>query len=329
MKSIFIFSDGELRRKGNTIYFDTKAGKKFVPVENVREILVFGEISLTKKILELFSQKEILVHFFNYYGYYTGSFYPREHYNSGYMLLKQCEFYLNRSKRFELAKRFVLGAYQNMCKVLQYYITRGIDLKFFLDNIDNLKTRIKDLETIDELRAIEGNMRHYYYCAFDKIIQDDKFKFDVRTKRPPKNRLNALISFGNSLLYITVLSEIYKTHLDPRIGFLHETNERRFTLNLDVAEVFKPIIVDRVIFTLLNKKMLDENDFDSELKGIYLKPKGRITFIKEFDKKLNTTIKHEKLKRNVSYRTLIRMELYKLEKHFMGDEEYIPFLAKQ
>ena len=176
--------------------------------------------------------------------------------------------------------------------------------------------------------AIEGNCRDYYYDAFDTIIENEEFSFSRRTKRPPRNRLNALISFGNSLLYTVVLSEIYKTHLDPRIGFLHTTNFRRFTLNLDVAEIFKPIIVDRIIFTLLNKKMLSVKDFMNKLGGIYLKEKGQKVFVEKFDERLRTTIADKGLGRNISYRTVIRRELYKLEKHLMEDKEYQPFVAK-
>lgn len=144
---------------------------------------------------------------------------------------------------------------------------------------------------------------------------------------PSKNRLNALISFGNSLVYTTVLSEIYQTHLDPRIGFLHATNFRRFTLNLDVAEIFKPIIADRVIFTLVNKGIIKAQHFENRVDGIVLNEKGRELFIKEIDERLKTTFNHKKLGRNVSYRRLIRMELYKLEKHLMGEEEYKPFVS--
>ncbi|MDW8087427.1 MAG: CRISPR-associated endonuclease Cas1, partial [Candidatus Calescibacterium sp.] len=83
-KTIYIFSDGEIKRQGNTIFFDSKNGKKYVPVENTGELMIFGEVSLNKRLLEFLCEKEIIVHFFNYYGYYIGSFYPREHYNSGY-----------------------------------------------------------------------------------------------------------------------------------------------------------------------------------------------------------------------------------------------------
>ena len=327
-KSVYIFSDGELRRKGNTLYFEGPSGRKYVPVENVRELLIFGEVTINKKLLDFCSQQEILLHFFNYYGYYSGTFYPREHYNSGYMILRQAEYYLEPIRRLELARAFVNGAVQNIRKVLMYYQNRGKAVEDWLNKIEGLIPETDNVQSTDELMAIEGNIRDQYYSAFDAIVEDESFAFQKRTRRPPKNRLNALISFGNSLLYTTVLSEIYKTHLDPRIGYLHTTNFRRFTLNLDVAEVFKPIIVDRIIFTLLNKKMLLPKHFEQKLGGIVLNEKGRQVFIAEYENRLKATIKHTRLNRNVSYRQLILLELYKIQKHLMDEKPYEPFIAR-
>jgi len=328
-KTIYIFSSGELKRKQNTIFFENEeGGKKYVPVENTGEMMIFGEVSINKKLLDFLSQKEIILHFFNYYGYYSGSYYPREHYNSGYMILRQAEFYLDEKKRLELAKTFVSGAAENIEKVLNYYNSRSASLKDVLDSISNLKEGIGKSKSTDELMAYEGNIRDFYYRSFNEIIKSEEFSFGSRTKRPPQNRLNALISFGNSILYTIVLSEIYKTHLDPRIGYLHTTNFRRFTLNLDVAEIFKPIIVDRLIFSLLNKGMLKSNHFEEKLKGIYLKEKGRTIFVEGLEDRLKTTIKHPSVRKDVSYRRLIRLELYKFEKHLMGEKEYQPFVAR-
>jgi len=175
--------------------------------------------------------------------------------------------------------------------------------------------------------AIEGNAHATYYKSFDEIIKNPDFVFEKRTRRPPQNYVNTLVSLGNSILYTTVLSEIYKTHLDPRIGYLHTTNWRRFTLNLDIAEVFKPIIVDRAIFTVVNDGRIKADDFVKESGGVFLKDNGRKTFIAEIMQKLQTTVKHRALGRSVSYRRLIRMELYKLEKHLLGEKEYTPFVA--
>lgn len=326
-KSIYIFSDGELKRKQNTLYFETSNGeKKYIPVENTEEIHLFGEVTINKKLLDFLSQQGILLHFYNYYGFYEGSFYPREHYNSGALILKQAEFYINENKRFYLARKFVKGSFLNMLKVLEYYNLREENLGEEIEKIKALENALENFSTIEEIMAIEGNAKDVYYRSFNKIIKNENFRFEKREKKPPKNKINALISYGNSLLYSYILSEIYKTHLDPRIGFLHTTNFRRFSLNLDVAEIFKPIIVDRTIFTLLNKGMIKENYFLEKIGGIYLDEKGRKIFVEEIDNRMKTTIKHKKLERNVSYRSLIRLELYKIEKHLLGDEEYIPFV---
>jgi len=327
-KTIYIFSNGELKRQQNTLYFEGDKGKKYLPVENVSEFMIFGEVSINKKLLEFLTQQKIILHFFNYYGYYVGTYYPREYYNSGYMILKQAEHYINREKRITLAKKFVEGGVTNMLRILKYYNNRGFSLQDYILSISSLQNSISSQADIEKLMAIEGNIRDCYYDSFNKIIKNEEFAFKKRTKRPPKSKINALISFGNSLLYTVVLSEIYKTHLDPRIGFLHATNFRRFTLNLDVAEVFKPVIVDRTMFYLLNKQILNEQHFMKELNHVYLNEKGRALFVEGFEKKLKATIKHDKLRRNVSYRRLIRMELYKIEKHLMGEKEYEPFNAR-
>lgn len=326
-RTVYIFSDGELKRKDNTLYLNTEKGKKYIPVENVSEIFIFGEVTINKRLLEYLTANKIILHFFNHYGYYTGSYYPREHFNSGYMILKQAEYYLDHAKRINLARKFVHGAIENIKRVLIYYLNRGKDVKDHIEKISSISQSLGNFNSTDELMALEGNIREQYYRAFDKILDDEHFVFDARSRRPPKNRLNALISFGNAMLYTICLSEIYRTHLDPRIGFLHTTNFRRFTLNLDVAEVFKPIIVDRVIFTLINKKIIKPQHFEEKLEGIVLNQKGREIFIKELEERLRSTFEHKNLGRRVSYRQLIRLELYKIEKHLMEEKEYSPFIT--
>lgn len=327
-KTMYIFSDGELHRKDNTLCFEGAEAKKFIPVEDTGEIMVFGEVTINKKLLEFLSQKEIVLHYFNYHGYYMGTFYPREHLNSGYMTLKQAEYYLDEQKRLAIAREFVYGASRNIRQVLKYYHSRGKNVLEKLKAIEALIKRINDCPDIPSLMAIEGNIRDHYYLAFDEILNDPDFLFQKRSRRPPKNYLNTLISFGNSLLYTICLSEIYKTHLDPRIGYLHATNFRRFTLNLDLSEIFKPIIVDRIIFSLIGKRMVTKHDFDRITEGIMLKDKAKKYFIEELDTKLKTTIKHREIGRQVSYRRLLRLELYKLEKHLMSEKKYEAFIAR-
>ena len=328
-ETIYIFSNGELKRKQNTLFFENEKGdKKFIPVEHIKEILVFGEVDFNKKALEFLSQKEIILSYFNYYGYYMGTFYPREHYNSGYMILKQANVYSDEKRRLSLAKKFVEGAAKNCLKIMKYYDRREKDLEWHISEIENLLEKIDRQKSINELMAIEGQIKKKYYDSFNLIIENEEFSFIKRKRQPPKDYINALISFSNSLIYTYVLSEIYQTHLDPRIGYLHSTNFRRFTLNLDVAEIFKPVIGDRTIFSIINKRVISSKDFESALNGIILNDKGRRKFLENIEEKLKQTIKHSELKREVSYRRLIRLELYKLEKDLMGEKEYIPFVMK-
>ncbi len=326
-KNAYIFNDGELKRKDSTVLFESEEGKRYLPIEDISDIYIFGEVTVSKKFLELATQKEILLHFYNYHEYYSGTYYPREHYNSGFMVLKQAEHYLDEGKRIVIARHFIYGSAKNMLAVLKYYNHRDKYLDNEIAAITDLTEKVGTMTGINELMAIEGNIRETYYSAFDAIIDNEIFEFEKRTRQPPKNRLNSLISFGNSVLYTTVLSEIYKTHLDPRIGYLHSTNNRRFTLNLDVAEIFKPIIVDRTIFTLIGRKMLGEKHFEEKTGGIVLNNEGRKQFISQLTEKFNTTLMYKPLGREVSYRRLIRLELYKLEKYMMGEAEYVPYVA--
>lgn len=331
-KTLYLFSSGMLRRKDNSILFQTDERKRVLPVEDINDIYIFGEIDVTKKFLEFMTQKKICIHYFNHYGYYVGTFYPREHLNSGHVILKQAEHYIDPTKRVNLAQTFVKGSIAQMIQVLKYYQNRKQEYKeMFQTTIEELQeylARQEKWKSVEEMMADEGNAKELYYKMFDFILgENPHFPFEKRTRRPPLNRLNAMISFGNQLCYTLVLSEIYKTYLDPRIGFLHSTNFRRFSLNLDVAEVFKPIIVDRLIFTLINKRIITKDDFEKDLGGILLSENGRKKFVTEMDKRLKTTVKHRQLGRTVSYQRLVRLELYKIQKHLLGEKEYVPYVS--
>ena len=327
-ESIYIFTNGTLKRKDNSLVYITEENqKKYIPVENVREIMVFGETTINNKLLVFLAQKEIILSYFNYHGYYSGSFYPREHYNSGFMILNQATVYNDFLHRLKIAKQFVKGAALNSLKIITYYTNREKNLEYQRSEIHSLLPDIEIQENINELMSVEGKIKQIYYSCFNEILNQPEFSFSSRNRRPPKDYINALISFSNSLIYTIVLSEIYQTHLDPRIGYLHTTNNRRFSLNLDVAELFKPIIGDRLIFSVINKKIITPGCFEKRSNGIMLNDKGKQNFLKQFQTKLTQTVKYPNLNRKVSYRRLIRLELYKLEKEIINEKKYEPFVV--
>lgn len=328
-RRLYIFKSGRLSRKQNTLFVLEENGtKNYIPVENVSEIHCFGNLDFNKDALEFLTQNGIPIHIYNHYEYYIGTYYPREYLESGELILQQVDHYKDDQKRLTIARKFVEGSIKNMLSVISYYENRGKDLSTIESKLKKILDELPRAYNVDALMGLEGNSRDTYYEAFDIIIDDTDFPFESRTRQPPSNELNAMISFGNSMIYTTTLSEIYKTHLDPRIGYLHTTNFRRFSLNLDVSEIFKPIIVDRTIFSLVNRKIITRNDFSPHLKGIYMNENGKKKFVEEFEQQLSTTIFHSKIKKKVSYKYLIRLELYKLEKHFLGDKEYDPYISK-
>ncbi len=134
-----------------------------------------------------------------------------------------------------------------------------------------------------------------------------------------------MISFVNSMIYAKILSEIYHTQLNPTISYLHEPGVRRFSLCLDVSEVFKPLIGDRLIFSLLNRKQITEDSFTKELNFLHLKKEASALISRELEERLKKTIMHKELGRQVSYQYLIRLEAYKLIKHLIGEKEYDGF----
>ena len=327
-RDVYVFNNGTLVRKDNTLLLTIDEKKHYIPVETVESIHFFGEVDVNKSLLEFATQHEILLHYYNYYDYYIGTYYPREHLNSGYVLLQQCEAYLDYDRRRYLARMFVAGATQNMLQILKYYQRRKGNLETTIEEIQKLSEQIDEQETIEQIMAIEGNIHKVYYQAFNVILNQTAFYFSQRSKRPPKDRINALISFGNTIVYNTALSQIYQTQLDPRIGYLHTTNQRRFSLNLDIAELFKPILVDRTIFALLNRKQITAKDFQNELGGILLKDRGRKIFVQAIDEKLCTTVQLKSIAHRVSYKTLIRMEVYKIQKYLTEGCAYEPFVME-
>jgi len=386
MKNYYVLSNGRIRRDQNTIFIDNEAtgAKKPIPVEDVDCLYLFGEVDLNTKVLNFLTQKKIPLHVFNYYGYYAGTYYPREYLHSGYILVQQVEHYSDPDKRLAIARETVRASAHSMLKNIGYYARRspgasedadpageigtdnassgvptdaeaeaavdsaiavdalsdtespgaefgatddsGNSLGAILASVTRLSSSIDSQNAIDDLMGVEGKMRERYYEAWRSILRDG-WEFERRVRRPPDNEVNALISFGNSVLYTVCASEIYRTQLTPTISYLHEPGARRFSFALDLSELFKPLIVDRAIFRLLNTRQLTEAHFDKSLESCVLNDAGKRLYLAALEERLGATIRHRRLGRHVSYRHLIRLECYKLIRHLTGVEPYHAFRA--
>jgi len=325
----YIMSMGELTRHDNSLCFRKDGHNVYLPVENTREIFCLNEITINSKLLDFLSQKNIVMHFFNYYGNYSGTYYPRNAYNSGKLLIKQVETY--NTSRLIVAKAIVSGIGTNILEVLYHYYKH--DKKEVKPTIDWIReefyTRVENSSDIKQLMSAEGEAWARFYSEFSHILPEE-FSMNKRVKRPPDNPINALISFGNTLLYSKTITAIYHTHLDQRISFLHSPSEGRFSLSLDLSEVFKPVIVFRTIFDLVNNRRLQvEKHFNREVNYCILNDEGRRIFIEAFEARMDSVFQHQLLKRKVSYSTAIKLDAYKLIKFIMEDKEFTPFSVKE
>lgn len=324
-RSLYIYSNGNIVRKDNTLRFIDESGeKRDIPIESVSDIYIMAQVDFNVSLLNILSQNGIIVHCYNYYDYYIGSFYPKETYLSGELLVNQVNHYTDYEKRLKIAQKFIDGAADNIYRNVRYYNGRGKDLSQTLTDIDYIRKNIYKSESIKELMGYEGSIRKIYYSSWNEIINTE-INFEKRVKNPPDNLINTLISFVNTMIYTRVLSEIYKTQLNPTISYLHEPGVRRFSLSLDIAEIFKPLIGDRLIFSILNKNQISEKSFTKQMNYTHLTKEASQMISRELDKRLKTTIKHRDLNKEVSYQYLIRLECYKLIKHLIGEKEYEPF----
>lgn len=332
-RTYYLFNPGEMSRKDNTLKFtpiteaedgsESYGQPRYIPIEGVSDFFVFGSLKANSSLFNFLGKNDVAVHFFDYYENYSGSFMPKDNLLAGKMILCQVNHYQKSAKRMIIAKKFIEGASFNMVKNLQYYNRRGKDMEPMIEIINNYSSQICQTTTPEQLMGIEGNIRQVYYEAFNLILND--FELGNRTKQPPQNEVNALISFGNMMCYSLCLRAIHQTQLNPTISYLHEPGYRRYSLALDVAEIFKPIIIDRVIFKVLNKREIQSKHFDKNLNQCLLNETGKKIFVQAIEERLLETIQHRSLKRSVSYKHLIKLECYKLSKHILDIEEYKPF----
>ena len=325
----YIFSMGELKRKDNSIAFVNKKGNFYIPIQDTRELYCMNEVSFNTKFLDFIAKAGITLHLFNYHSNYSGTFYPKQQLVSGILTIKQSICFIE--KRLYIAKAIVQTIALNIHEVLYHYYRH--DKKELKTHLDWLKNDVEKFLSknisIEQILFIEGQIWSRFYDSF-KYFLPDEFIINKRVRRPPDNPMNALIGFGNTLLYTKTISSIYETHLNQTISFLHSPREGRFSLSLDLSEVFKPIIVFKTIFELVGRKRLQVlKHFDKSLNYALLNEKGKKIFIDAFETRLNETFMHKKLKRKVSYKHCIKLDGYKLIKLIVENKEFKPFLLKE
>ncbi|KKN25183.1 hypothetical protein LCGC14_0887430 [marine sediment metagenome] len=299
----------------------TKFKIQMIPISQLDSIETYGSIKLSTPLLKLCNKLKIPCYFNTYYGRPIGKFIPE---NSGPSIirLKQYETFLNNENKLNIAKAIVIKATENRIGIISKY-DKDHKLKSKVSKIIEYTRKISNVKSVAELRGFEGNIMKKYFDSFSILL--NQLPFRGRSQRPPKDEGNAILSYGNVLLYNKVRSEVFKTGLDPKIGFLHEPHENRDSLSLDISEIFRPIIVDNLIILLDHKKNLLTSHFDKDEIKCYLNQQGKRIWLKQFKEILHSSIRYKPLNRNIAIQEEIKLECYNLIKFISNEKnEYKP-----
>lgn len=323
-KIIYLYKSGSLLRKDNSLCLQSKKTTDYIPIEQTDMIICYGEITINKRALALLNAYEIPIIFYSFHGKYIGSYVPKEHKN-GKIILEQALAYNDADRRLYIARTFLYGSFHNMLSVLKYYRKKGNALDSQILSLGKCIEDIKTETSIDRLMLIEARAKKTYYECFDIILEKEQFVFRKRTVHPPSNEINALLSYGYSLLYGIFLATLETSSLCPQISFIHSLEKGTDTLQFDLADIIKPVIIDRLVLRLIRKHQLNKTHFTYSSNACYLNKAGLDLFVHELDNLLESRITYQD--RSYSYRSLIKKEVYKVEEYLHGKSDKLqPFL---
>jgi CRISPR-associated protein Cas1 len=318
METLFVSREAELKRRDNTLFIKVDGKSRPMPVEKLRHVVLMAESRLNSRLLSLCGTHGVRISVFDYYGYFKGAFEPVDQSPSGRVKLEQARSILDAAERLSIAREIVRGAAHNLRANLLYYQYRGTEaLADPVSRIDRLMEQIGSTRETRDLMGIEGMIHQVYYPAW-KLI-DPWLDFGRRVRRPPNNPVNCLISFLNQMVYTAVRHEAFKTHLDQSLSWLHSPSSGRASLSLDLAEPFKPVLADALIFRMARRRMVKENWFDERDGVCLLTDVGRRHVAEQFSTRLEEPVQGR------SYREWMYREALNLERQVMGVAEYAAF----
>ncbi len=318
-----------------------------VPLIKVTQVVAYGDVTLTGGAIAALLERGVDICFCSQFGQFRGRLAPPLSKNS-LIRLAQHRAHNDPARTLALAQSFVGGKLRNMRAMLLRANRKREDgelaaaaesLRRVIEQVEALRLNDGIIEGADPsrpqagtamgtLQGLEGAGTAFYFGAFARLLKED-WGFQKRQRRPPRDPVNALLSFGYVLLTNQVASAVSIVGLDPYVGFLHSSQFGKPALALDIMEPFRPLIVDSVVLTMLNTGMLARNDFREELGAWHLTDKGRRSFLQKFEERLDTEIEHPVFGYKATYRRSLELEVRLVAKWLAGEiDEYRPFAVR-
>jgi CRISP-associated protein Cas1 len=345
MERSYILEQGVLLRKSGNHLVVTRDGKTVaeIPLEGLDQLILVGRSSLTGAVLDVLIRNRIETVLLSPHGQFRARLMVDEHKHvqrrqGQYVRLSDPSFCLKTTQAI------VRGKLRNGARFLAQ---RGS--RHNLDEVHRVASQIKGLAAmvehqreVDVIRGVEGRASHLYFQAFPMLIRAPGFEFDGRNRRPPLDPVNALLSFVYTLLTNEVLTAIKVVGLDPYLGSLHTVDYGRPSLACDLVEEWRSFLGDRLVLTLINRRVISPGDFvyrptgctdavdEEDLKQrrpVEMKPKIGRAFIEAYEAWMANRIVVPETGEKTDYRGLIRGQVWKFCHYLMGDqEEYEPFV---
>lgn len=337
LNTLFITNEkAYLSLKGETVVVEEGSNKlgRF-PLINFEEIVCFSYRGASPQLIGKCSELGIGISFYTPFGRFLFRVVNND---NGNVLLRKKQYRVSDDERESVnyAKNFVIGKIYN-CKWVLDRTLRDHELRVDGEKIRKVKLvlaeRTKQIMLamrLDEIRGLEGEAAQVYFSCFDEMIlnQKDVFSFEGRNRRPPLDRVNAMLSFGYSLLTNECVNGLQSVGLDPYVGFMHQDRPGRKSMSLDLMEELRPVFVDRFIITLINNKQIKKEDFVlTESGAVEFTEDGRKLFLTEWQKHKKEEITHPFLRERIPWGLVPYVQALLLARYIRGDlDGYPPFL---
>ena len=337
LNTLFVTTDDSFLSKEGESIVVKRQGKKVlqVPALTLDGLVCIGRSYVSTPLLRLCGEKGLTVSLLSPAGRIIGRF---EGPATGNVLLRrdQHRLSLHPAARLAIAARFVFGKVANSRTV----ILRGARdhgdpqgrLGEAADVLGRVLRKVEHARDLDELRGMEGEAARAYFRTFDRLITRSGREFDFRgrSRRPPRDRTNALLSFAYGILRHDMRSACEGVGLDPQIGFLHADRPGRTSLALDLMEEFRAPLADRAVLTVINRRQVSGADFHARPGGaVEMKDAARKTLIVTYQKKKQESLTHPLLREQTTVGLLPHLQARLLARHLRGDlDGYPPFLMR-
>lgn len=355
MSIIYIVSSGgKLSKNGETLVYNSEESKSIIYPYNTEQLIFIGSVEITGAALSLIMRHKLNTIFLNKNGRFNGKLTFGESKNV-YLRMKQYELLKDDNFRLNLSKKIVSFKIKNEINFMQEIKKKKENASKLLEAIEknkSLLSKIENSKSLDELRGIEGNAAKNYFSVFGDAIIQPWAIFNGRSKNPPLDNVNSVLSFIYTLLYYRIESSIEIEGLDPYVGYFHSVDYGKKTLTFDLIEEFRVPIADRLTVSLFNLGILSKEDFEEKLfssdneefpidiedenkneitekNGIIILPEGIRKIITHFEKKLDSECFYQPLNKVITYKRIIREQVAHFKRVINGEEsEYNPIYMR-